>query len=125
MSLSSDVQETFLHRENSITNGYEKCERMLATASIQTVPMRHVGPRALHELHRQSPDPTFVFTTERGAPFDAIDRLVKRIEARAGFTFPVHAHVLRHACGYALANAQGRALHQAASLGINLILGKS
>jgi type 1 fimbriae regulatory protein FimE len=24
---------------------------------------------------------------------------------RAGFAFPVHAHMLRHACGYALANA--------------------
>jgi site-specific recombinase XerD len=29
----------------------------------------------------------------------------KRIGARARFAFPVHAHMLRHACGYALANA--------------------
>ncbi len=28
-----------------------------------------------------------------------------RIGARAGFTFPVHAHMLRDGCGYALANA--------------------
>jgi len=36
---------------------------------------------------------------------DAINRLIKRIGARARFAFPVHAHTLRHACGYALANA--------------------
>jgi len=49
----------------------------------------------------------FVFATERGGPFapDAINRLVKRIGARARFAFPIHAHMLRHACGYALANA--------------------
>src|SRR6516225_2097345 len=34
----------------------------------------------------------------------AINRLIKRIGERAGFDFIVHAHMLRHACGYALAN---------------------
>jgi site-specific recombinase XerD len=49
----------------------------------------------------------FVFVTERGGPFtpDAVNRLIKRIGERAGLAFPVHAHMLRHACGYALANA--------------------
>jgi site-specific recombinase XerD len=49
----------------------------------------------------------YVFATERGVPFttDAANRLIKRIGARAGFDFPVHAHMLRHGCGYALANA--------------------
>jgi site-specific recombinase XerC len=49
----------------------------------------------------------FVFETERGGPFtpDAVNRLIKRIGERAGFDYPVHAHMLRHACGYALANA--------------------
>jgi site-specific recombinase XerD len=48
-----------------------------------------------------------VFATERAGSFtpDAINRLVKRIGARAGFAFAVHAHMLRYACGYALANA--------------------
>ena len=35
---------------------------------------------------------------------DAVNRLVKRIGERAGFPFKVHVHMLRHACGYALAN---------------------
>lgn len=72
-----------------------------------THPIRGDEIRALRELRRLFPDSAFVFATERGGPFtpDAINRLVKRIGERAGFAFPVHAHMLRHACGYALANA--------------------
>jgi site-specific recombinase XerD len=60
----------------------------------------------LRELRRQNPDSAFS-SPPSGGPFtpDAINRLVKRIGARARFAFPVHAHMLRHACGYALANA--------------------
>jgi len=60
----------------------------------------------LRELRRQF-DGGFVFETERGGPFvvEAVNNLVKRIGVRAGFAFPVHVHMLRHACGYALANA--------------------
>jgi integrase len=70
-------------------------------------PLRGDEIRALRELRRQFPDSGFVFATERGGPFtpDAVNRLIKRIGGRAGFAFPVHCHMLRHACGYALANA--------------------
>jgi integrase len=70
-------------------------------------PLRGDEVRALRELRRQFPDGGFVFATERGGPFtpDAINRLIKRIGERAGFDFLVHAHMLRHGCGYALANA--------------------
>jgi integrase len=69
-------------------------------------PIRGDELRALRELQRQYPDSAFVFATERGGPFtpDAVNRLVKRIGERAGFPFPVHIHMLRHACGYKLAN---------------------
>ena len=69
-------------------------------------PIRGDELRALRELQRKYPDSGFVFTTERGGPFtpDAINRLVKRLGDRAGFPFQVHAHMLRHACGYKLAN---------------------
>lgn len=69
-------------------------------------PIRGDELRALRELQRQYPDSAFVFSTERDGPFtpDAINRLVKRIGERAGFPFQVHAHMLRHACGYKLAN---------------------
>ena len=69
-------------------------------------PLRGDEVRALRELQRQGQG-SFVFETERGGPFttDAVNRLVKRIAERAGFDFTVHIHMLRHACGYALANA--------------------
>src|SRR6516225_8014257 len=41
----------------------------------------------------------------RAVTADAVNRLVKTIGARAKLPFRVHAHMLRHACGYALANA--------------------
>jgi len=68
-------------------------------------PIRGDEMRALRELKRQFPDSAFVFATERGGPFtpDAVNRLIKRIGERAGFPFPVHVHMLRHGCGYALA----------------------
>ena len=66
-------------------------------------PLRGDEVRALRELRRQT-EGGFVFETERGGPFtsDAVNRLVKRIGERAGFPFLLHAHMLRHACGYAL-----------------------
>ena len=69
-------------------------------------PIRGDELRALRELQRQTSG-GYVFETERGTPFttDAVNRLIKRIGERAGFPFKVHVHMLRHACGYALANA--------------------
>ena len=70
-------------------------------------PLRGDEIRALRELRREFPDSSFVFETQKDGPFtpDAVNRLIKRIGERAGFDFLVHAHMLRHGCGYALANA--------------------
>ena len=45
--------------------------------------------------------------TERDGPMTpkAFHALFGRIGARAKMQFPVHPHMLRHGCGYALANA--------------------
>jgi integrase len=70
-------------------------------------PIRGDELRALRKLSQeQEPKSPFVFVSERGTPFtpDAINRLVKRLGHKAGLPFQVHAHMLRHACGYALAN---------------------
>jgi integrase len=69
-------------------------------------PLRGDEIRALRELRREFPDSTFVFETQKDGPFtpDAINRHIKRLGKRAGFDFQVHTHMLRHACGYALAN---------------------
>jgi type 1 fimbriae regulatory protein FimB/type 1 fimbriae regulatory protein FimE len=64
--------------------------------------------RALRRLQReQEPKSAYAFVTERGGPFDrtSFNFLVKRTGRRAGLPFQVHAHMLRHAAGYALANA--------------------
>jgi integrase len=70
-----------------------------------THPIRGDELRALRELQCQTSG-GYVFETERGSPFttDAVNRLIKRIGERAGFPFKIHVHMLRHACGYALAN---------------------
>ena len=63
--------------------------------------------RALRRLQReQEPKSPFVFTSERGAPFTTAGfaRMVERVGTGANLTFKVHPHMLRHACGYKLAN---------------------
>ncbi|HEX9468950.1 MAG TPA: tyrosine-type recombinase/integrase [Bradyrhizobium sp.] len=69
-------------------------------------PIRGDELRMLTALRKQFPDSGYVFTTERGTPFtpDAINRLVKTIGNRAELPLPTHFHMLRHACGYKLAN---------------------
>ena len=63
--------------------------------------------RALRKLQReQEPKSPFVFTSERGSPFTTAGfaRLVERAGESAKLGFPAHPHMLRHACGFALAN---------------------
>ena len=63
--------------------------------------------RALRRLRReQEPASPFIFTSERGAPFTpaGFRKMIARLGVAAGFGFPVHPHMLRHACGFKLAN---------------------
>src|SRR6478752_3533087 len=63
--------------------------------------------RALRRLKRdQDPASPFMFTSERGSPFTTAGfrKMVARLGVAARFDFPVHPHMLRHACGYKLAN---------------------
>ena len=59
--------------------------------------------------HQREQDPrsAFVFTSERGAPFTTAGfaRMVERAGEAARLGFKAHPHMLRHACGFALANA--------------------
>ena len=47
-----------------------------------------------------------MFVSERGSPLSvaAFQKLIGRSGKAAGLGFKVHAHQLRHACGFALAN---------------------
>ncbi len=63
--------------------------------------------RAQRRLQRdQEPKSPFVFTSERGSPFSTAGfaRMVERAGVEAKLGFKAHPHMLRHACGYALAN---------------------
>ena len=47
-----------------------------------------------------------MFLSERRTPFStaAFARMIERAAAAAGLDIKAHPHMLRHACGYALAN---------------------
>jgi integrase len=62
--------------------------------------------RALRRHQRESPASPFVFVSERGSPFTTagLARMIERAAAAAGLGLKAHPHLLRHACGYALAN---------------------
>lgn len=62
--------------------------------------------RALRKLRKEAPHADFVFTSERGAPFSTAGfaKLVERAGEAARLGFKAHPHMLRHACGYKLAN---------------------
>jgi integrase len=80
--------------------------RVKGSAS-STHPLTGRELRMLRRLQReQDPKSAFVFTSERGTPFavGGYRKMVMRLGQAAKFDFPVHPHMLRHACGYALAN---------------------
>jgi integrase len=62
--------------------------------------------RALRRLKREQPESRYAFVTERLGPMTTAGfrKLVARISEEAKFPFPVHPHMLRHACGFKLAN---------------------
>ena len=81
--------------------------RRAKKGSPSTHPIRGDELRALRRLNReQEPKSAFVFTSERGSPFTTAGfaRLVERAGAVAKLGFKAHPHMLRHACGFALAN---------------------
>jgi integrase len=69
-------------------------------------PMGGVEIRALRRLKREQPESRHVFGTERRAPMTpaGFRKMIARVGEAAGFPFPPHPHMLRHACGYKLAN---------------------
>jgi len=69
-------------------------------------PLRGPEIRALRRLQKDYPDTPYVFSTERKTPLtgSGVRKLVARAGKEAKMEFPVHPHMLRHACGYKLAN---------------------
>jgi integrase len=84
--------------------------RRIKHGTPATHPLTGREMRALRK-HQREASPrapgAFVFVSERGAPLSApgFSRMVERAGRAAKLGIKVHAHMLRHACGYALANA--------------------
>jgi type 1 fimbriae regulatory protein FimB/type 1 fimbriae regulatory protein FimE len=73
-------------------------------ASVHPISARE--SRALRKLLREAPTSAYVFISARLAPLSVAgyQRMVARAGVAAKFTFLVHSHMLRHACGFKLAN---------------------
>ena len=94
---------------------WEQVDFFAATLAVRRVkkgtpathPIRGDEIRALRRLQRESSPGPFLFVSERGAPFTpaGFAKMVERAGIAAKLEFKAHPHMLRHACGYALANA--------------------
>jgi integrase len=70
-----------------------------------THPLSGREMRELRRHQRESAQSPFVFVSERGAPLSApFSRMIERAAIAADLGIKAHAHMLRHACGYKLAN---------------------
>lgn len=81
--------------------------RRVKRGTPSTHPIMGDELRALRRLQReQEPKSPFVFTSERAGPFTTAGfaKMVERAGVEANLPFKVHPHMLRHACGFALAN---------------------
>jgi type 1 fimbriae regulatory protein FimB/type 1 fimbriae regulatory protein FimE len=80
--------------------------RRLKNGTPSNHPLGKKERRGLRRLRERLPEATYVFMSERKGRLSS--STVRKIIARAGkharIPFPVHPHMLRHACGYKLAN---------------------
>jgi len=69
-------------------------------------PLQPDEAEALSAVRKAFPDSNYIFQSERGSRIseDAIASVVEKAGKVAVFSFKVHPHQLRHACGYYLAN---------------------
>ena len=69
-------------------------------------PLQADEVEALQAVRAAFPNGNYVFQSERGTRLseDSIASVVEKAGKVAGFSFKVHPHQLRHACGYYLAN---------------------
>ena len=80
--------------------------RRVKRGTPATHPLTGNEMRALRKLKSENEASPFVFVSELGTPFTAMgfSQMLKRAAEKAGLGIKVHAHMLRHACGFKLAN---------------------
>jgi integrase len=71
-----------------------------------THPLRGDELRALKKLRRDAPFSAYVFLSERKAPMSpaGFRKMLATVGEASSLGFPIHPHMLRHACGFKLAN---------------------
>jgi type 1 fimbriae regulatory protein FimE len=69
-------------------------------------PLRGPELRALRQLRRHYPRTVYLFVSERGGPLASrsVRHIILRAGEAAGLPFSIHPQMLRHACGFYLAN---------------------
>ncbi|WP_138506738.1 tyrosine-type recombinase/integrase [Nostoc sp. PA-18-2419] len=80
--------------------------RRMKRGNPSTHPIYPDELRMLRSFKKQTKDKTpWIFMSERGAPItdDTVRIIISRAGEIAEFDFPLHPHMLRHSCGYALA----------------------
>ena len=89
-----DFKQSLIHI-NRIKNG---------VASVH--PVRGPELRALRKLKRETVQSSYLFVTERGSPMTTAGfrKMLSRLAKTTTIEFSIHPHMLRHACGYKLAN---------------------
>jgi integrase len=80
--------------------------RRVKNGTPSTHPLTGRELRELRRHQRESAKTPFVFVSERGAPLSApgFSRMIERAAVAADLGIKAHAHMLRHTCGYKLAN---------------------
>jgi type 1 fimbriae regulatory protein FimB/type 1 fimbriae regulatory protein FimE len=80
--------------------------RRVKNSIASTHPLTGNEMRELRRHRRVSSPSPFIFVSERGAPLSAsgFSRMVERAGVEAKLGIKVHAHMLRHATGFKLAN---------------------
>jgi integrase len=90
-----------------LKHGHLWVDRLKGSLSTQQ-PLLAYELRALKRYLKQRGDSQlpWLFLSERGNQFTrfTINYMVRTAAQRAGLAFSVHPHMLRHGCGYALAN---------------------
>jgi type 1 fimbriae regulatory protein FimE len=69
-------------------------------------PLRGPELRALRRLEREADTSPYLFITERGGPMTSAGfrKMLARTGEASSLSFSVHPHMLRHGCGFKLAN---------------------
>src|SRR5262249_7448581 len=90
-------QRLIIAVRNWLAHKHRTKERMMDDLA----PIRGDEMPALRKLRRDYPKDAYVFVSERGGPMGPIGfhRLIQRVGEAAKMQFPIHPHMLRHACG--------------------------